>query len=201
VTPWTSLRNGRRDRRQIALTFDDGPGPFTPAVCEALDRHGVRATFFVLGKAVKRRPDLLPELHAAGHEIGNHSMTHARLSWRPLRALREIWRLNSLVRTLTGFTPRTFRAPYGNESRVLVRAARLAGTATVGWDVDSRDWEARPKEIAEKVMRSVSCGSIVVMHDGGDPRDTTVEALDLLLPDLQSAGYRLVTVSELLDLA
>jgi peptidoglycan-N-acetylglucosamine deacetylase len=185
--------------REIALTFDDGPGPHTADILDVLDASGAEASFFVVGTHVPGREDLLRRMVATGHELGNHSMTHTDLAGRPVTAYREIRTTNTLLSRLTGRTPRIFRAPYGTVSRGLVAATRLAGLTTVAWDVDSGDW-ASPGEaaITEAVLRAVRGGSIVLMHDGRGPRAQTLAALPTIVDELTKRGYRLVTTSRVL---
>jgi peptidoglycan/xylan/chitin deacetylase (PgdA/CDA1 family) len=192
-------RHGSRDVKDVALTFDDGPGPHTPEILDVLEQFGAKGTFFVVGDRVRGSAEVLLRLVAAGHELGNHSMTHAELSGRPLVAYREIQQTNALLRRSTGCIPRVFRAPFGTTSRGVVIAARLAGLTTVAWDVDSDDWSSPGVEaISEAVLGSVRGGSIVLMHDGRGPREQTLAALPGVVEELSGRGYRLVTTSEVL---
>jgi peptidoglycan-N-acetylglucosamine deacetylase len=197
---WRSYRrHGSRDLNEVALTFDDGPGPHTPEILEVLEAFGVKATFYVVGDCVRGYEELLGSVVAAGHELGNHSMTHPQLAGRPLAAYREIRRTNALLRRSTGCRPRVFRAPFGRVSRRLVMTARLAGLTTVAWDVDSHDWSSPGVDaISEAVLGSVRGGSIVLMHDGRGPREQTLAALPGIVEGLSERGYRLVTTSEVL---
>jgi peptidoglycan-N-acetylglucosamine deacetylase len=192
-------RHGDRELSEVALTFDDGPGPDTAGIVEVLERFGAKATFFVVGDHVPGQEELLRRIVAAGHELGNHSMTHAALARRPVAAYREVRRANALVRRSTRFTPRVFRAPFGTVSHSLVIAARLAGLTTVAWDVDSDDWSSPGvNAISDTVLDAVRGGSIVLMHDGRGPRAQTLAALPAIVEGLTERGYRLVTTSRVL---
>ncbi|MGZ8706567.1 MAG: polysaccharide deacetylase family protein [Gaiellaceae bacterium] len=192
-------RHGSRKLKEVALTFDDGPGPHTADILELLEAVAAEATFFVVGDHAQGKEGLLRRIVVAGHELGNHSMTHAELMGRPVAAYREIRKTNSLLRHLTGCTPRAFRAPFGAVSRGVVAAARLAGLTTVAWDVDSADWSSPGEDaIAEKVLGGVRGGSIVLLHDGRGPREQTLAALPRIIEGLTEQGYRLVTTSRLL---
>src|SRR5712691_3847774 len=192
-------RHGSRDLSEVALTFDDGPGPQTPEILDVLEEFDAKATFYVVGDRVCGSEELLRRVVAAGHELGNHSMTHPELAGRPLAAYREIRRTNAVLRRSTGCTPRAFRAPVGTTSRGLVIAARLAGLTTVAWDVDAGDWSSPGADaISEAVLGSVRGGSIVLMHDGRGPREQTLAALPGIVEGLSERGYRLVTTSEVL---
>lgn len=191
----------------LALTFDDGPAEWTEPILETLEAAGARATFFVLGEAALARPDVLARAAAAGHELGNHGFTH-----RPLDTLsrdeirRELEQTAEAVARATGERPRLFRAPYlrvGEAVREV--AAELGYPEPVGGELVG-DWERESgEEIASEVLARAASGAIVVLHDGrasrssGSRRDRlpTVAAVAAAVPELQTRGFRLVTVSEL----
>jgi peptidoglycan/xylan/chitin deacetylase (PgdA/CDA1 family) len=187
--------------RALALTFDDGPSENTAGILDVLGQHGARGTFFVLGSAVERHPDMLRATAAAGHEIANHSWSHPRFEELTDEAIRdELARTAQLILAETGERPRVIRCPYGSgEERVAELAERDAlGEAVVHWSVDPEDWSSPPPEtIVERVLAEVHPGAIVCMHDGPG-RESTVEALAALVPALVADGYLLTTVSELL---
>jgi len=192
-------RNGPRGRKQIALTFDDGPGPYTSSILRALDRFDAKATFFVLGNRVAGRQGVLRQILHEGHELANHSWNHALLAGGGRGAYDQIRHTNAVIRSATGFTPCLFRPPYGAVSGSLVAEAHRVGLATTAWDVDPRDW-ATPGAgtISARVVGSARSGSIVVMHDGGEQRRQTVQAVAAIIKRLRARGYELVTVSQLL---
>jgi peptidoglycan-N-acetylglucosamine deacetylase len=197
----TPLRHGPRNAPRVALTVDDGPGRVTEQILDVLARHGARATFNVLGERVRGRERLMLRALEEGHELGNHGFEHERLAGRPIEAYRQLRRTSAEIRQATGVTPRLFRAPYGAVSPGVVLAARLAGLHTVGWDVDSRDYETPGAErIHGRVVSLVQPGSIVLLHDDRRAREQTAFALDEILSDLGGRGYRFVTASELLGL-
>ncbi len=184
----------------MALTFDDGPGRLTARVLDVLAAAGgARATFNVLGERVEGREALLRRTLDEGHELGNHAYHHERLEGRPIEAYRQVRRTSSALATATGATPRVFRAPYGSVSAGVVRAARLAGLATLGWDVDPRDYEEPPAAIIlERVAQATRPGSIVLLHDDRRALEATAVALEGILEALGERGLRFVTASELL---
>ncbi len=193
-----TVDHGPRDRRRIALTFDDGPGRLTEALLDVLGSRGARATFFVLGERLAGREDLVRRVRAEGHEIGAHGWRHVPLAGRPAAALRDLARSRLAIRRTSGAWPRVFRAPYGAVSPGVVGAARLAGMTTVGWDVDPRDYETPGADaIAGRVLAGARAGSIVLLHDDRRALEPTVAAVARVVPVLQAAGYALVTVSEL----
>jgi peptidoglycan/xylan/chitin deacetylase (PgdA/CDA1 family) len=177
----------------VALTFDDGPSPYTAALLEALASHGVSATFFVVGKSVRAMPAELIAIQAAGHEIALHSDQHSRMPTLSSAAIaRDFERSRQTLRELTGIEPELYRPPYGMHSQ---RVGRLANAAVIMWDVDPQDWRVRnSRQITQRVLNRVKPGSIVVLHE----LEQTVAALDSLVTELLARGYTLVTVSEIL---
>lgn len=189
---------------RIALTFDDGPGPWTAAILDLLAEHGAWATFFVLGSNVEGREAVLRRAVAEGHELGNHTFDHhdpRRLSDEELRA--ELERTGAVVRRAAGVDPRLARPPYGHDAERFARVAAGLGLETVLWTVDPRDWTEPPaKRLARRILRQARDGAIVDLHDGvpgrslpGRSRQPTVDALALVLPELRRRGFELVTLS------
>ena len=193
-----TITHGSRDRRAIALTFDDGPNPErTPALLDALAELGVPATFFVVGSAAHAHPDLLARIAREGHDIGNHTYSHRYLPLARSRSVAaELAAADSAIRAATGRTPTLARPPYGGRSPWNVRACRRAGKSLVLWDVNSFDWKGAPADdVARRVLERARPGSIVLMHDGGRDHTHTVDAVRMLVPALRERGYDLVTVS------
>lgn len=180
----------------VALTIDDGPHPeWTPRMLEMLDRHGVRATFFLIGDRVRERPDLARQVAEAGHVIGNHSMSHpqpfAALPWRRIRA--EITRTQREIEDAVGVTPQMFRAPGGNWSPGVLRASAELGLTPVDWTVNTSDWRSPGVPRITRALSRSRPGHVLLCHDGGGDRSQTVEALDGVLPRLRDRGLRFVT--------
>ncbi|HSN13374.1 MAG TPA: polysaccharide deacetylase family protein [Anaeromyxobacteraceae bacterium] len=195
-----TLRAGSRSEREVALTFDDGPSGDTPAVLDALDRAGVRATFFVLGREAERRPDLVREIARRGHAVALHGHTHARLVVAgPGRVARELDRCRDAIRR-AGVEPAPwFRAPHGWKGPFLSRALRARGLTLVAWTRGAWDTE-RPGagEIAARASRRPRPGEILLLHDGcGTPgidprRDQTAEAIPEIVRRWKGEGYEFV---------
>ena len=190
----------------IALTFDDGPDPAsTPAVLEALARHGMKATFFMVGARAARHPELVARVADAGHEIGNHSWDHPSLPTLGVRAV-----ARQLGRTRAVLAPRggtLMRPPYGHQSLGSHLVARGLGYRVVIWNVVATDWLADDAAtLAGRVLERAAPGAIVLLHDTlytfeqerFRDRAPTIGALAILAERLP--GYRFVTVSELLRL-
>jgi len=199
-----SIWRGPRNKRALALTFDDGPSASTPRLLELLGRYGVRATFFQCGLNVERRPGPARAVMEAGHEIGNHSYSHARFWLRgPEFIYQELARAQRAIAAVTGKTPTLFRAPYGVRWFGLREAQRRLGLMGVMWTVLGRDWKLPADGIARRLARGAGNGAILCLHDGreleADPDiGETLRAVERLIPLLLDRGLRLVTVSELI---
>ena len=188
----------------VALTFDDGPRePDTRQILALLERLDVRATFFVLGENVERHPELVELALARGHQVANHSYSHARLVLRSADLVeREIRWTDDLLRPLGVPAPIRFRAPYGKKLLVLPWVLADLDKTHVTFDVVSTPGDylsPPPAAIRDSVLARVRPGSIVVLHDGGGPRRATIAATAMIVTALRRRGYRFVTVDELLE--
>ena len=188
----------------IALTFDDGPHPSgTPAVLELLDRAGVRATFYLVGEQVDRRPSLAAEIAAAGHEIGIHGYRHTLLLRRTPRALAaDFERAAAVIGEATGQESRSYRPPYGIFSLAGLRLARERWEPLL-WSRWGRDWEAKATagSIAARATRALGPRDVVLLHDADDYSAAgswrqTVAALPAVLEALLQTGEPLVAASQ-----
>ena len=199
-----SVWRGPRERRAIALTFDDGPSESTPQILDILARHNVPATFFQVGVNVERLPEVARAVAQGGHEIGNHSHTHAMMCFRSWRFMEEeLRRAQQAIEKHTGTRPAWFRAPYGVRWFGLGKAQRAVNLTGVMWTTIGYDWSLGAGEIVERVARGVSNGAILCLHDGRELRarpdaGQTVEAVRRVVPVLLDRGYRFETVSRLL---
>lgn len=194
--------------RKIALTFDDGPNPaVTPLLLELFERYSVRGTFFLIGKFARAVPDLVKDIQARGHLIGNHTDTHANLIWQTPEGIRgELARCQDAISSATGTEPpRWMRPPYGYRSPLLRAEIRHAGIqGVVMWSKICWDWKPQPPQFLIKRLSTVarsgrSHGDIVVMHDGdhrflGGDRHHVVAALEHWLPRWRDAGMEFVTM-------
>ncbi|HKD78336.1 MAG TPA: polysaccharide deacetylase family protein [Candidatus Angelobacter sp.] len=193
------------DPHQIALTYDDGPNdPDTLRLLDLLATHQAKATFFLIGKYVRQRPDIVRAIVAAGHEIGNHTFNHPNLilvSGRRLR--RELADCNKALEDAVGRTVSLFRPPFGGRRPSVLRAARAMGLKPVMWSVTGFDWNAPSKEfILDKISDRLEShrGEIVLLHDGshlgfGADRTPTIEATRKLLE--MYPGRTFVSVTQL----
>jgi peptidoglycan/xylan/chitin deacetylase (PgdA/CDA1 family) len=193
------------EERCVAFTFDDGPNPAaTPRLLQLLEDHGARATFFLLGRNVERFPDLAAEIAARGHEIGNHTHTHATLPLLPRRMmLGEMERATRAIERATGHRPSLFRPPLGWFNRSMLQALAAHGYRGVLGDVYPQDAHGPASDvIVERVLHRIRPGSIVILHDGivfrRTSREPSLNAVETLLGMLRARDYVLCTVSELL---
>lgn len=189
----------------IALTFDDGPhATQTDEILAVLDRFQVKATFFPIGENIELHPEVTKRVCEAGHEIGNHTYTHATVSKLSEEALRrEIEDTAALLKEQCGISPVLFRPPGGDISDSAVKLVHEMGYRYVlwSWRVDTRDWAAVSVDsVVKTVLNNVGNGNIVLFHDYVVGKSPTAKALEILIPALQEQGYRFVTVSQLADL-
>lgn len=205
---YPTVSHGPRGGRRVALSFDDGPDPVvTPAVLDLLADYQARATFFVIGQSLESHPGIGRRMAAEGHVIGNHSWQHSRWQnfWRTSAHVREIARGEQAITAVTGAAAAIlYRPPIGLKSGELGHAAWLRGLTVVAWSLHSRDTRLQdPRRIAERVLKRVQGGDIILMHDGHDwpgrSRPSCVKALQLILAGLREQGFECVTIPELLE--
>lgn len=196
-----SYNSVRTSRPVLALTFDDGPSPeLTPRLLDILRREGVRATFFVIGQNVDAYPDIARRIVAEGHEIANHSYTHAAFtSVGAARMREEIEKTNASIMRATGRAPTALRPPYGavNE-RVRQSILNDYHLDVVLWSVDPLDWK-RPgaNVVADRLVQGAHPGAILLSHD---IHPGTIEAVPDVIERLKAKGYGFATVSQLFAL-
>ena len=199
-----SVWRGPRDRRAVALTFDDGPSESTPEILEILGAYGVTATFFQCGANVERLPQIAREVAASGHEVGNHTYSHPYLFLRSPDAIEaELRRAQESIASHTGVRPCWFRAPYGARWFGLGRAQRKMQLTGVMWSAIGYDWNRRASEVVARLAASASNGAILCLHDGRELREkpdvrATVETVRRLVPLLLDRGYKFETIGRLL---
>lgn len=191
---------GSGDVNQLALTFDDGPGPDTPAVLDVLQQQGVLATFFVIAEQAVRYPTVVQRMVAEGHEVALHSWHHrSALVMAPWTAWREVARGRALVAAVAGQPPRFYRPPWGHHNLVTALAPGLLGLRRVLWSIAPDDWRSDrpPDAIARHVVRYALPGAVVVLHDAGGDRTRTVAALEPMIAGIRRLGFELVPLGAL----
>ena len=191
-------------RQVVALTFDDGPSAkYLDDVLEPLATRGVRATFFVTGAEATAAPTATRRIVEAGHELGNHTYSHARMIFRTPAFVRdEIEGTDAAIRAAGFGGTIHFRPPFGYKLAILPWYLASTGRTTVTWDVEPDsypDVAASPEGIARHVVERVRPGSIVLLHVWYAARRTSREAVPLVVDGLRAKGYQFVTVSELVQ--
>jgi peptidoglycan/xylan/chitin deacetylase (PgdA/CDA1 family) len=197
-TPYVRVAGAQH--REVALTFDDGPGPFTPKVVSILQRENVPATFFQVGTLQKYFHDATSEIVAKGYPIGDHTWAHApmsKLSRRDQQSqlLKEI----SATGDYGAPFPRMFRPPYGLWNPTTLSILRSYKMLMVLWTTDTDDYRRPGSDvIVRRVLNGARPGAIILMHDAGGNRQDTVDALPQIISGLRARGYKMVTIPRLL---
>lgn len=197
------------DPAQMALTYDDGPNdPYTLRLLDVLARHNARATFFLIGRYVRQRPDIARAIQSAGHTIGNHTDTHPNLIFlSPDRVRQELDQCRKALEDAIGSPAPLFRPPFGGRRPAVLKAASALGLTTVMWSITGFDWSAKSSEpIVRKVTEQIEHprrprSEIVLLHDGGHlafgaDRGFTVQATEAILTRYSSTK-KFVAVPEL----
>lgn len=180
----------------IALTFDDGPGPYTAHLLDILDQYGAKATFFLIGSKVSGQASVVRSIQARGHQLGNHSWSHPELPKLSVDQIAgEIDRTNEAIRQATGVKPSILRPPYGAVNGVVLEQLRLRNMSSILWSVDTRDWADRNSQIVcSRAVAGARPGAVILMHD---IHQTSVNAVPCILSSLKQQGYSFVTIQQL----
>jgi peptidoglycan-N-acetylglucosamine deacetylase len=204
ATGSTFVSRGPSNVKQVALTFDDGPGGSPPTMdfVNLLARYNVPATFFEVGNQISRYDPtgkVQREMLADGDMIGDHSWSHPDLAKMSASGVRsQIAMTAAAIKKATGFQPCLFRAPYGSVNSTVINTARSLGFSTIQWDVDPRDWSLPgTSAIISRVLSGTRSGSIVLQHFAGGPRYQTLNALPAEINTLRARGYKFVTVTQM----
>jgi peptidoglycan-N-acetylglucosamine deacetylase len=211
-----TLVHGPKDERVVALTYDDGPNPpYTGQILAVLRREHVRATFFVVGRAVAAYPGVVRSEVAGGNAIGNHTWSHDHLVlYDGTSVRRTLERTDAAIYAAAKVHTRIMRPPFGARDWLVLDEARKLGYTPVMWSVPlANDWEyPPPRVIASRVLRYAGDGAIITLHDGNRgivcartrvsprvcDRSSDVEATRLIVESLKNRGYRFVTIPQLL---
>ncbi len=193
------LMRGDETKKQIALTFDDGPHPqFTPKLLAILEQQGVKATFFLVGEMAEKSPDLARAEAAAGHDIGNHTYHHVNLTKIPSgQVATEVQACSDVLKAILGQPVDLFRPPGGDYNQQVAEVTEALGYTLTLWTDDPGDY-ASPggKVIARRILQRASNGGIVLIHDGVQE---TIDVLPQVIKALRSQGYTFVTIHEMLS--
>lgn len=195
--------------KQMALTYDDGPNdPYTLRLLEVLAKHEVHATFFLIGRYVRQRPDIVREVAQAGHVIGNHTYSHPPLLFETTPQIRmQLAECKEAITDAVGEHSNLFRPPFGARRPAVMKIAREIGLQPVMWNVTAYDWQATsPEYIERNVAKQVRGGDVILLHDGrhlemGTDRSFTIAATDNMIRRYKAEGYEFVTVLEMIESA
>ncbi len=188
------VTNASTERKVVALTFDDGPSEYTESYLDVLREKDVPGTFFEIGQEMPGREATMRRILREGDEIGDHTENHVEYP-----GYAQIADAADRIAEYTGFRPCLFRPPGGAVNSSVIATAGSLGMKTITWDVDPRDWSLPgTSEIYSNIVDNAGPGSIILMHDGGGPRDETLAALPRIIDTLRAKGYGFETVSALL---
>jgi peptidoglycan/xylan/chitin deacetylase (PgdA/CDA1 family) len=194
------VKDGGDRGRDIALTFDDGPGPYTPGVLSVLERLHVRATFFEIGEMLRYFSASTVRELRDGDVIGDHTETHPEMATLSAHAQHEeLFEQILHIELLGGPRPILFRPPYGSYDTTTMRQLRALHLLMVLWSVDTDDYlQPGVAVIVQRALAGAHPGAIILMHDAGGTRTQTIAALPIIIKALRARGFQLVTVPELL---
>lgn len=194
---------GNSVRRQVALTFDDGPDPCsTPALLKVLREQEVEAVFFAVGKKVEAEPKLANDILRGGHLLENHSYQHSNATnfYLGAKLTAELIRAQQVIKKHTGTTPHFFRPPFGLSNPFTFRVAEALRLKVIGWDIRSLDTRITdPAKIVRRIERGLRPGAIILLHDGDIPFERLVATVRLLLARLREHGYEVVRLDRMLN--
>lgn len=196
-----SLYKGPSNKKQIAITFDDGPmREFTPKVLDILKNENVRASFFLIGKNIAGNEDILKRLVNEGHTIGNHSFEHG--FWFSMQGkqkmIADAGKCDEIIEQVTGLQPKLFRPPYGVTNPMVAQVIKQKGYTSIGWSVRTYDTNAQSAEqLLVKALKNLESGDIVLFHDWAAH---TIGILSEFIQEAKRRGFELVTVDELLQI-
>lgn len=186
--------------KKIAITFDDGPSPYTLEVLDLLKKYNVKAAFFCIGKNIEAHPEIVKQILAEGHLVGNHSYSHSPFFdfYNAKKITEEIQKTDTLLEKFTSKKINFFRPPYGVTTPSIRRALKTTGHKVIGWNIRSFDGGTKNQNlIFNRIIKRISPGGIVLLHDTASH---SVLVLEQFLQFLQKQNYQVVSVEELLNL-
>lgn len=208
-TRWGTVYRVPTHKKQVVLTFDDGPSPvWTPQILDELKKENVKAVFFMVGYHVQKYPDIARRVAGEGHTIGNHGFAHSVMFYyTPAEIEEEIKYTEHVIREMTGQTTKYFRPPKAWLRNKMKEQIKSMGYETILWSLNSKDWVCfNHKSMVRYISKNIKNGDILLFHDsghvagteGGDRRQT-VKAISLLARTLKNKGFEFVTIEELLN--
>ncbi len=195
----STITKGSQTKKQVAITFDDGPNTaYTPQILKLLKPYNAKATFFCIGKHIEANPEIVQQIVAEGHTIGNHSYSHATNFgfFRKKRTVQELSKTDTLIEKITGAKNTLFRPPYGVTNPSIAKALTETNHTVIGWNVRSYDTVIKkPTKVLNRLKKRISPGSIILLHD---THSRCPEIVERLLQFLKKEGYEAVTIETLL---
>lgn len=199
------ITKGNESKKAIALTFDDGPDEdFSPQILDILKKYNVKATFFMVGQKVGWNPEIAKRVSDEGHDIGNHTFSHINICKSTNEQINnEINKTQKIIKDVTGKEPKFFRPPYRAINENLFNIIKSKDMKVVLWsDLDTKDW-SNPGvyNIIKTIEDNAKNGTIILLHDYNQIRNNksqTIQALEKVIPKMQSLGYEFVTISDMI---
>lgn len=197
TTKTNGLNLSVENQPMIAITFDDGPSSRTDRLLDVLKKYDVKCTFFVVGNMINYQSESLKRASVEGHEIASHSLDHSNLTKLKKKEIKkQLKDTQKMVEDLTGQECNLLRPPYGDTNAKVEAVAKNLDISIVNWSVDTADWKHKnAKYISKHILKNAKNGDIILCHD---LYESTVDAMDRVIPKLIKKGYKIVTVSELL---
>ena len=196
-----AIASTRTEQKVVALTFDHSWGnKFTPSILDTLKQNDIKVTFFIMGPWAQKYPEVAKRMATDGHEIASHGYRHQNYGDMTREWVTEdIQKSQAMIKEVTGVEPKLLRPPNGHYSQLSLKVTEELGYKTIIWNIDSLDWKNPGRDvIVERVMKRLKPGGIILLHASDTPVQTA-EALPILLEKIKAEGYKIVTVSELLD--
>lgn len=191
---------GDKTKKEVALTFDDGPDPvWTPKVLDVLRKHKIKATFFLIGKKAEKYPDIVKQIHQQGHVIGTHTYSHLNITYcKKPKAIFEIEKTHNIIKKITGEDPYLFRPPYGAYQKRFYNYLKQYNYKIILWTISAEDWNGDSTEkIEARILSGIRPGAILLFHDSGGNRQPTIDALNIIIEKIKNLGYNFITVEEM----
>ena len=195
-----SVNHGAGTEKVLALSFDDGPTPFTATALDILKEKKVEAVFFCIGRRISGQEETMRRLVSEGHIIGNHSFSHHPLFdlFSSKKMGGDLEAMTSAVHSVTGFRPVLFRPPFGVTNPAVARVVKTGRYISIGWNLRSYDtMKKNPEKLRAKIRRGLKAGGIILLHDTAA---VTLEALPGIIDDIRAAGYRLERLDKMCNL-
>ena len=192
------IYNVKTEEKKVALTFDCAwSADDIPQILEVLEKNNIKATFFLVGSWVDKYPEAVKQIAQKGHDVANHSDTHAHVNNISYEEnIKEIQDCSKKIEKLTGKKTTLYRGPYGEYNDTVIKAAKAQNHEVIQWNIDTLDWKSLTgEEMIERIEKNLKSGSILLLHNG---TKHTAESLQGIIDFIKKEGYEMVPVSELI---